>query len=150
MSGTFTCRHCGKTLPRNPRLKKQHYCSSLQCQNARKRAHDKKLSRTPKGKSLQQSRNQRWRDKAPAHKYQTRYRKDHPEYVKRNRELQRKRNKKVQKPRDAKIVKTDTLLLQPNTGGMYMAFKVKSQKIVKTDTLMLQIQSQQGVEAYFT
>jgi hypothetical protein len=47
------------------------------------------------------------------------------------------------------IVKTDTLLLQPRHDGAYLAFKVKKQKIVKTDTLLLQMQSRQGIEAYF-
>ena len=145
----FTCRHCGKTLPRNPRLKKQRYCSSPICQNARKRLHDKKIGRTVKGKLLQKARNKRWRDKAPAHFYQGQYRKNHPDYADRNREQQKLRNKRRQKDAGSMIVKTDALLLQPRHDGAYMAFKVKRQKIVKTDTLLLQMQSQPGIEAYF-
>jgi len=153
MPGIFTCRHCGKTLPRNPRLKKQKFCSSPGCQNARKRLHDNHKSLTGKGKALQQGRNKRWRDKAPAHAYQAAYRKKNPDYEQHNREQQRLRNKrhqKDQKDRRSKIVKTDALLLQPRHDGSYMAFKVKKQKIVKTDTLMLQMQLQQGIEAHFT
>ena len=149
MPGFFTCRHCGKTLPRNPRLKKQRFCSSPNCQNSRKRIHDKKIGRTSKGKLLQKARNKRWRDKAPAHSYQDQYRKSHPEYENRNREQQRLRNKKRKNNQASMIVKTDALLLQPRHDGAYMAFKVKRQKIVKTDTLLLQMQSQQGIEAYF-
>jgi hypothetical protein len=150
MPGTFTCRHCGKVLPRNPRIKKQKFCSSPGCQNARKRLHDKKVIGTAKGKQSQQNRNKRWRDNAPAHAYQDQYRKDHPAYVERNRKQQRLRNKRCQKDTTPIIVKTDALLLQPRHDGAYMAFKVKKQKIVKTDTLMLQMQSQQGIEAHIT
>ena len=150
MPGTFSCRHCGKILPRNPCSKKQKFCFSHSCQNARKRLHDKKVLATARGKLNQQRRNKRWRDQAPAHAYQDQYRKDHPEYVKRNRDQQRLRNNRSQKDSVPIIVKTDAFLLQPSTDGAYMAFKVKMQKIVKTDTLMLQIQSQQGIEANFT
>lgn len=150
MPGTFTCRHCGKTLPRNPCSKKQKFCSSPVCQNARKRLHDKKVLATAKGKLSQKCRNQRWRDKAPAHSYQDQYRKDHPDYVERNREQQRHRNNRSQKDNTPIIVKTDALLLQPKHDGAYMVFKVKDEKIVKTDTLMLQMHTQQGIEAYFT
>ena len=149
MPGFFTCRHCGHTVPRNPRLKKQSYCSSASCQNARKRLHDKKIGRTAKGKLLQKVRNKRWRHKAPAHSYQAQYRKSHPDYEERNREQQKLRNKRRQKDVGSMIVKTDALLLQPRRDGAYMAFKVKKQKIVKTDTLLLQMQSQQGIEAHF-
>lgn len=149
MPGFFTCLHCGKTLPRNPRLKKQKFCSSPGCQNARKRLHDKKVSRTTKGKALRQCRNKRWRDKAPAHAYQSVYRENNPGYEQCNREQQQMRNKRRQKEPGSMIVKTDALLLQPRHDGAYMAFKVNDQKIVKTDTLMLQIQYQQGMEAHF-
>jgi hypothetical protein len=148
MPGFFTCRHCGKTLPRNPRLKKQKFCSSPGCQNARKRLHDKRTNRTSKGKTLQQGRNKRWRDKAPAHAYQSAYRENHPGYEQCNREQQQIRNKRRQKEPGSMIVKTDALLLQPRYDGAYVAFKVKEQKIVKTDALIFQMQSQQGIEAY--
>ncbi len=148
MSRTFTCYHCGKILPRNPRIKKQKYCSSLACQNARKRLFDRRASPSSKCKLLQQKRNKRWRDAYPAHEYQGFYRDAHPEYVKRNVELQRERNKKRQKEPGQMIVKTDTLLLQPLQDGVYMGFKVKKGKIVKTDTLLLQMQAQTGVDTF--
>ncbi len=112
MPRTFTCHHCGKVLPRNPRIKKQKYCSLLACQNARKRLFDKRASPSSKFKLLQKRRNARWRDAYPAHEYQMRYRETHPGYVKGNVELQRERNKKHQKEQGSMIVKTDTLLLQ--------------------------------------
>jgi len=149
MSGTIICLHCDKTVQRNPRSKKQKFCSSPGCQNARKRLHDKKVLATARGKLNQQRRNKRWRDKAPAHAYQDQYRKDHPDYVERNRDQQRLRNNRNQKGTVPIIVKTDAFLLQPRSDGAYMAFKVKNQKIVKTDTLMLKMQLQQGIESHF-
>ena len=148
MLRTFTCCHCGKVLPRNPRIKKQKYCCSLSCQNARKRLFDRRTYPGSRGKLLQQNRNKRWRAAYPAHEYQKRYRNAHPGYVKRNRELQLKRNKKRYKERGSMIVKTDTLLLQPIRDGLYMGFKVNNGKIVKTDTLLLQMQAQTGVDAF--
>jgi len=149
MSQTFTCAHCGKTFPVNPRVKKQKYCSALSCQNTRKRKSDRKTSRTSKGKLMRQKRNKRWRDAYPAHEYQRQYRKDHPEYVICNRQKQKQRNKKSQNDLSSMIVKTDALLLQPLRNGVYMGFKVKPGKIVKTDALMLQMHMQQGLEAHF-
>ena len=148
MNSTFICHHCGKSVPRDPRIKKQKYCSSLNCQNARKRLFDMKTCPTSKGKLLQKGRNKRWRAQRSAHEYQKGYRLDHPEYVKRNREMQIARNKKRQKESGSMIVKTDALLLQPLYDGVYAGFKVRNGKIVKTDTLMLQIQAQTGVKAF--
>ncbi len=110
MPRTFTCCHCGKIVPRNPRIKKQKYCSSLACQNARKRLFDRRTTPSSKFKLLQQKRNKRWRDAYPAYEYQRRYRDAHPVYVKRNLELQRERNKKRQKESGQMIVKTDTFV----------------------------------------
>ena len=39
MQKTIKCKHCGKIVPANPRLKgNQEYCNQKACQNARKRA----------------------------------------------------------------------------------------------------------------
>lgn len=149
MISTFTCLHCGRKFPKDPRIKNQKYCSSAACQNARKRMHNKRTAPTSRGKLLQQARNKRWRDGYPAHAYQREYRESHPDYVLRNRERQRERNKKGQKGSSPMIVKTDAILLQPRDDGAYMAFKVKNQKIVKTDTLLLQMQSPSAMEAHF-
>jgi len=150
MPHTFTCQHCGKVTTSNPRLKKkQQYCSSAGCQNARKRAFERKIDSTPKGKLLRKERNQRWRDKSPAYAYQRMYRSLHPEYESSNREKQKMRNKKRQKESSSMIVKTDALFMQPLQDGFYAGFKVKRGKIVKTDAFMLQMQLQQGMDAHF-
>ena len=148
MNSTFICHHCGTAVRRDPRIKRQKYCSSLNCQNARKRIFDMKASPTPKVKSLKKGRNKRWRDARPAHEYQKQYRLNHPEYVKRNREMQLKRNRNGQKDSLSIIVKTDAILLQPLCDGAHAGFKVKNGKIVKTDALLLQLQASTSVKSF--
>lgn len=148
MNSTLICVHCGSTVRRDPRIKRQKYCSSLKCQNARKRLFDIKTRPTIKGKTLKKGRNKRWRDVHPAHEYQKQYRLDHPEYVKRNRELQQKRNRKSKNSSPPNIVKTDAILLQPMCDGVYAGFKIKNGKIVKTDAIMLQLQAATSVKAF--
>lgn len=150
MPKTFTCIHCGKVAVCNPRVKNQRYCSAQSCQNARKRKSDQKASKSCKNKTLRKQRNKRWRDAHQAHEYQKNYRGKHPEYVKRNRELQRIRNKKRQSDASPMIVKTDALLLQPMRSGGYIGFKLKHGKIVKTDALILHMQLQQSVQSLFS
>ena len=148
MSRTFTCLECGKTLPRNPRLKKQKYCSCLACQNARRyRTNKSRIIKSSNSRRLRQARNKRWRDAYPVHEYQKQYRLDHPEYVKRNRALQEERNKKSKKDQVPIIVKTYALSPQPLRDGAYTGFEVKSGKIVKTYALMSQMQVQSNLEA---
>ena len=107
MPHTFTCQNCGKIFPYNPRIKNQKYCSSVDCQNARRNVTNrKKLNKSDQTRRLSLLRKKRWRDTYPAHQYQKQYREDHPEYVKRNRELQRERNRKRQNDVPSMIVKT--------------------------------------------
>jgi hypothetical protein len=141
MNSTFICRQCQCHCQRNPRIKNQKYCSSATCQNARKRLHDKTSLSQPRGRALKKIRNQKWRDKRPAHEYQKDYRIAHPEYVKHNRELQRDRKKKHQTHVVPKIVKTDALSGYSLSDVAFVAFKVKKGKIVKTDALLLQMQT---------
>jgi hypothetical protein len=79
-----------------------------------------------------------WRSKYPAYQYQKDYRKNHPEYVIRNRDLQRERNRKRQRNYSTMIVKTHALLLQPREDGVYTLSKVKKNMIVNRNALSLQ------------
>ena len=145
----ITCLHCGKPVPCNARIKKQKYCSSRLCQNARRRSSSKKGSFRPtERRFLRKARNKRWRNTRPGHEYQKQYRANHPEYVKRNREQQKERNKKRLNDPSSMIVKTYALLTHPAHDGMYPAFDVKNGKIVKTYTLLSQMQVQAAVDAF--
>jgi hypothetical protein len=89
-----------------------------------------------------------WRSKYSAYQYQRDYRKTHPEYVMRNRDLQRERNRKRQRDHSTMIVKTHALLLQPREDGVYTLSKVKKNLIVNRNALSLQ-PSIDGVYALF-
>jgi hypothetical protein len=140
MIRTFTCLHCGRSLPSNLRLKiKQKYCADKECQNARIRRWKQrqyKKSRSYRNKSKEGQKV--WRKKYPADQYQKEYREKHPDYLDRNRELQRERNKKRRKEPVPVIVKTDALVLQPRDDGAYELSKVKKNMIVNRNALSLQ------------
>jgi len=149
MSQTFICVNCDKSFLRNPRVKNQKYCSSRKCQNARRATTNKtKYKKSKESRSKRKDRNKRWRDGYPAHTYQKQYREEHPEYVKRNRELQKDRNTKQKKDHASIIVKTYTLAPQPLRDGAYMGFEVKSGKIVKTYAFMAQMHTQHSIETF--
>jgi endogenous inhibitor of DNA gyrase (YacG/DUF329 family) len=149
MISTFTCHHCGKLVPRNPRIKKQKFCSSRACQNTRRYTITKtRVTKSSESRSLRRARNKRWRDNYPAHEYQKHYRRKHPEYVKRNNELQIGRNNKRKPEPSSMIVKTYALSPQPLQDGLYRGFEIKSGKIVKTYALPTQMLVQSTVEAF--
>lgn len=133
MPRTFTCLHCGKTLPCNPRIKKgQKFCGAKECQRASRRTWKKKqynTNRTYRKKNLESQR--AWRKQRPSHQYQQEYRNTHPAYVDRNRELQKKRNKKRRKESLPMIVNGNTLSLQPSVVGAYALIQVKKRKDCK-------------------
>jgi len=151
MPGTFTCRHCGKTLPRNPRLKKtQKYCAAVFCQQARKNAWGRKEYRTNKTHRKKRLESQKaCYAKRPGHAYQAAYREKHSDYDQRNREQQRKRNKLRPKDGDSMIVNTDTLSLQASIDGAYTLMPIaKGGKIVNTDALVVQLRAMTGSQTF--
>lgn len=151
MPGTFTCRHCGKTLPCNPRLKKkQKFCSSPGCQQERRSSRKKKRYQSdPVYRKRYLAGQKSWRETYPAHEYQKQYREDHPEYVILNREQQRERNKKRQKDPGLMIVNGTSLSLHPDSDKAYASIKVKEGKIVNGTSFIAQIQILSGREAVF-
>ena len=149
MRSTFICLHCRGAFSRHPSSKNQKYCNSKECRKASRRAWKKKNRATNKPYQQQCLTHQkRWCKKRPAHMYQEEYRKLHPEYEDRNRELQLERNKKRQKRQDPMIVKRNTLSPQPSVGmpssGTYALMQVKGGKIVKRNTLMVRMQVLSG------
>jgi hypothetical protein len=145
MATTFVCKNCRKRKPANIRLKgTQYYCNEKDCQRARKAAWQKdKIAEDPQYRSRQLECLRLWRRKRPLDQYQKQYRQDHPDYVRKNRELQRIRNRKRSKPPgDQKIVKMDTLKKPSEKSMTYIMnpFKMDaSGKIVKMDALIVQL-----------
>jgi endogenous inhibitor of DNA gyrase (YacG/DUF329 family) len=132
MAPTITCLKCGAVVPRNPRVKKQKYCSNEECQKVRRRSWKKK--NYAKNKSYRRNHldiQATWREQRPAYEYQKEYRESHKEYVIRNRELQRERNKKRQKEPVPMIVNGNSLSLQPSGDVTYALIQVKKLKDCK-------------------
>jgi len=139
MGSTFICSYCGLTCFGNPRVKNQKYCSNKECQQARMRIWKKKQYNTNnsyKEKSLASQK--QWRKRYPSDQYQSAYRQAHPDYVLRNRDLQRIRNRRRPSSRSTFMVMSNALLLQPMEGGLYTLTKVKKNLIVNRNALTLQ------------
>lgn len=143
---TLICRHCGREIRRNKRLKhlQQHYCREKACQSARKRLFDRNKYQTDvsyRAKKLEASRNRlKGRvDPSARSEYQRAYRASHPDYVHDNRQKQRLRNaqRTGKLLHERQIVNPDTLMPQsPDNEHVYAMIPVEYEKIVNPDTLM--------------
>ena len=155
MSKYFYCKHCGQRKRKNPRLKnKQFYCGAKVCQRAsRNKWEREKLKKDPLYYAHRKKQKAKWRKNRPCHTYQRCYRKSHPDYDPRNRELQRSRNTEAKKCQlehpVSKIVKTDSLTPgAPVLSGLYKIYPYKTilgEKIVKTDSLIVELKVHRGI-----
>lgn len=146
---TFTCSHCGQTALQNIRLKKlQQYCSQSGCQKARRRAWKKnQYHKNEEYRKRCLADQKKWRQSYPADQYQKNYRGTHPEYVLRNRELQRQRNRSrsVQlactrmgmggEASHTAIIKKDSLVFHPGEDGKWFLSQTCEQIIVNRNAL---------------
>ena len=146
MLKTFTCLHCEDTLPMNPRLKKQSYCSKKECQRASRRTWKReKYATSASYRQDCQDCQKAWREKNSISDYQKQYRKNHPEYVKRCTELQKKRYKERRESERKAIeennVNRNTLFSNPSGGGIYELIPVDDRKNnVNRNTFMVRMQ----------
>jgi hypothetical protein len=86
------CRCCGRRLKQRPQNRRQRYCSREVCQKQRRRQWRRaKLRADLDYRRNQHDSYQRWLEKRP--EYWRDYRRRHPEYVERNRELQKARDR---------------------------------------------------------
>lgn len=91
-----TCVSCGGRIQRNPRVKTQRYCSRVDCQKVRRKVwQQQKLEKDEDYRRNQADALRRWRARHSG--YWRQYRASHPDYVDRNRELQRDRNRRRRK-----------------------------------------------------
>lgn len=143
---TLVCRHCGRQVLRNKKLKhlKQHYCGQKACQAARKRCFDRNKYGTNASyrvNKLRSTRDQKKKQADPqaSSRYQSAYRASHPDYVLENRQKQHVRNaqRAAKSLPETKIVNPDALMLQkPDNECIYAMIPVGYEKIVNPDTLM--------------
>jgi hypothetical protein len=147
--GILVCRHCGKEVPSNKKLKHltQHYCGNNACQSERKldfERHKYKTNSFFRSKKLQRARDRKKKQADQSNplvgsQYQRDYRASHPDYVLENRQKQRLRNarKACKTSHETKIVNPDTLMLkQSDNEQVYAMFLIDHKKIVNPDTLM--------------
>lgn len=118
------CVNCTCLFFPDPRVKNQRYCSKRDCQRARKRLWQKeKLARDPDYKLNQRDSNQQWHSHHPD--YWKNYRLGHPEYTRRNRELQKGRDRggavdlaKMDASELQPLVKQGTYYLMPEAADL--------------------------------
>ncbi|MBW2139292.1 MAG: hypothetical protein JRH06_17325 [Deltaproteobacteria bacterium] len=108
MNRMIRCAHCGRRILSNPRLKEQRYCSQQACQRARKTRWQREKMATDLDYQLNQRdcRND-WNTRNPG--YWRRYRSRHPDYVNRNRLLQRGRDRRRRDLAKMDLAKMDAL-----------------------------------------
>jgi len=134
---------------KNPRIKSgQLYCGCKSCQQARKNAWERKKLKTDAGYyKKRKDQKATWHKNRPLYIYQRNYRETHPEYLKKNRFMQKIRN---QNWNVSKIVKTDTsasmMLIE---SGLYEIRPYKTypgKKIVNTDALIVALRLHSGMQ----
>ena len=146
---TLVCRHCGKEVPSNKKLKHliQQYCGEKACQSERKlifERHKYKTNEFFRSDKLHRARDQKKKqadqgDPLACSRYQRDYRASHPDYVLENRQKQWQRNaRKRDKTREqAKIVNPDAYMSQqPENDIVYAMIAVDYKKIVNPDAFM--------------
>ena len=138
------CEHCGKKFTPLSHIPGQRYCSRVQCQNARRQKWRKqKLAIDKDYKANQKDAQGRWCEKNPD--YWKQYRATHPEYVQRNRQLQRVRNQRRKATIDASdtsnLIAKRYALPSKNSflSGYYRLVPVGSGLIAKRYALLVKI-----------
>lgn len=108
MRGRIRCAHCSCLFFPDPRVKNQRYCSSKECQRARKRLWQKeKLAHDPDYRQNRRDSNEQWRSRNPD--YWKNYRLKNPEYTRRNREHQKLRDSRTT---EGDLAKMDALSIK--------------------------------------
>ncbi|MCX6253829.1 MAG: hypothetical protein NTV31_05055 [Bacteroidia bacterium] len=155
---TLVCRHCGRKVQSNKKLKHliQRYCGNKACQAERKlnfERHKYKTNSLFRSHKLQSARDRKKKQTDQGNplvgsQYQRDYRAWHPEYVLENRRKQRERNalKRSKATEQPKIVNPDALMpQQPENDKVYAMIAVDYKKIVNPDTFMSKIIDMESV-----
>jgi hypothetical protein len=133
---TMHCASCAKSFQPHPQTPKQTYCSTPQCQSARRRQWQRdKLQTDADYRANQVSAQRAWLARNPD--IWREYREAHPEYTERNRAAQIQRNAKA---RSRKIAKMDMPRLSPHLpSGMYRLTLISDGEIAEMDVWTVQI-----------
>ena len=122
---------CRRLFLPNPRVKNHRYCEKKDCQRARKRRWQRqRLKDDLLYQEDQRDAQQCWMEQNPH--YWRHYRSQHPEYVKRNRLLQRERDRKRRMINLAKMDASQSIF--PIKPGSYYLISAKDD-LAKMDPL---------------
>lgn len=134
--GMKRCVACGTYFQNRPQAPHQTYCSNPACQRERRQAWQRhKLQIDPDHRDNKSRAQQTWTQKNPD--YWRQYRESHPEYVKRNRSMQRERNATRERQT---IAKKDASIAEfPPPPGVYRIRLVAPGEIAKTDVCTIEI-----------
>ena len=139
------CNYCRSPFRPHIKVPHQTYCSKPGCQQARRRRwqRQKRLNDDDYRENQYQAQ-ETWLEKTPD--YWKNYREKHPEYVERNKLLQKKRYVKSKiallnhEQLDQRIAKMDSLNETNNIiPGYYMLYPIDLGKIAKMDALIVRI-----------
>lgn len=130
------CEHCGDRFRPRPNVAHQRYCSREECQRARRREWHKGKLRTDEAyRDNQRDAQKRWRENHLG--YWKAYRDSHPEYVERNRVLQRERNHKRRAHLIAK--RDESRSWNPMRSGLYRLIPAGEEGIAKRDEYLVKL-----------
>ena len=140
------CIHCQSPFRPHHKVPNQKFCSNTKCQTARRLIWQKqKLKKDEDYKKNQAIAQKAWAKRNP--EYWRNYRKNHPEYVRRNRMLQKRRNfrsrQRIKYPEinDQIIAKMNELDVKSNLlSGYYMLYPITNGKIAKMDKMLVKIE----------
>lgn len=130
------CLACGHLFRPHPQVPNQSYCSDAPCQRERRRRWQRdKLQQDPDYRENQSRAQRAWLDRNPD--YWRNYRDDHPEYVERNRRMQRERAAATPDPVVAKMDASNAPL--PLPAGIYRIRHVAVPVFAKMDAWTVEI-----------
>ncbi len=140
------CIQCQSPFRPHIKVPNQKVCIKKKCQKARRLLWQKqKLQKDDDYKKNQTMAQKAWIKKNPD--YWRNYRENHPDYVKRNRILQRKRNFKTRhgvkhlENKTPMIAKMDELIEKSSLiSGYYMLYPIAGRRIAKMDEMLVKIE----------
>lgn len=133
-------KDCGVLFTPCAQVPGQTYCSKKECQQARKNEWNRtKFATDPDYREYKQASQERRKEKNPT--YWKEYRASHPDYTRRNRELQRLRNlKRLNRPPEP-VIATPDESIQTNSliTGRYKIIPVHPAMIATPDECIVEI-----------
>ena len=144
MESQRRCLACGQSFTPRPCVRRQQYCSAVECQKTRRRLTQKrKMAEDPDYRDNQKRAQKQWRDTHQS--YWRNYRIAHPEYVQRNLERQRERNSLRRGQPCREIAKMNELPRKsPFISGKFMLAPFPVNGVAKMGELLVEITAING------